>query len=298
MQRPSVTPERYRAYTLTALVLVSMIIVTGASVRLSGSGLGCDDWPNCTAGELIQSSNRNQAIEQINRLFTALVALGVIAAILGSIWRVPRRKDLTKISFGLVGGVLLQGVIGGVTVLLKLKWQSVAIHFLASIVLVAAGLVLHRRAGEAPGPYSPVVSRPTVMFARFILCWAVVVLVLGTLVTASGPHGGDKIATRLSWAIPTTTRLHSVSVWVLIASVVVMFVMLRRDRAPVEAIRCIEALLVIGVAQGALGYYQYFNEIPALAVGFHVAGAVAVFGAAQWLQFTLRRPTGSETMPA
>ncbi len=281
---------------MLALVLLSMIIVTGASVRLSGSGLGCSDWPNCEAGELIQVSNRNQAIEQINRLFTVLVALGVIVAILGSIWRVPRRKDLTQISLALVAGVLLQGVIGGITVLLELQWQSVAVHFLASIVLVSAGLVLHRRAGETPGPFEQLVSKPTLFAARTLLGLAAWVLVAGTLVTASGPHGGDRVATRLSWSIPTTAQLHSVSVWILIALVLVVFVMLRREGAPRESLRCIEALLLIGVAQAALGYYQYFNGIPALAVGFHVAGAVAVFAAAQWLQFTLRRPTGSETM--
>ena len=292
------TPQKYRKFTLAALILVSMIIVTGASVRLSGSGLGCDDWPNCTAGELIQVTNKNQAIEQINRLFTGLISVGVIAAILGSLVRVPKRNDLVALSVSLVGGVLIQAVIGGISVKVELAWFSVMVHFLASIVLVSAALVLHYRAGEQPGPYRSIVSARTQWAARFVLLLTIWVLVAGTLVTAAGPHGGDEKATRLGWQIPTVARLHSVSVWVLIAVIIGLFVMLRRDGAPQQALRCIEVLLLIGVAQGALGYYQYFNGIPALAVGFHVAGAVAVFGTAQWLQFTLRQPTGSETMPA
>ena len=298
MQRPVVSPQRYRKLTMLALIFVSMIIVTGASVRLSGSGLGCDDWPNCTAGELIQVTNKNQAIEQINRLFTGLISIGVIAAILGSLLRIPKRNDLVALSISLVAGVFIQAVIGGISVKLELAWFSVMVHFLASIVLVSAALVLHRRAGEAPGPYVTIVETRTQWLARSVLAISVAVLIAGTLVTAAGPHGGDEKATRLGWAIPSVARFHSALVWLLMAVIIALFVELRRKRGPAEAVRCVEVLLLIGVAQGALGYYQYFNGIPALAVGFHVAGAVAVFGTAQWLQLTLRQPTRSETMPA
>lgn len=298
MRTPVVSPKRYRTLTLVALVLVSIIIVTGAGVRLSGSGLGCNDWPNCTKSELIAVTNKNQAIEQLNRLFTGLVSIGVMAAVLGSLWRAPRREDLLWLSWGLVGGVILQAVIGGVSVLLKLKWQAVAVHFLASIVLVAVGLMLHRRAAESPGPYRLIVSVRTRNAARVVLGLATWVVCAGTLVTAAGPHGGDAKATRLSWTIAHVARLHGVSVMVLIAAILGLFVLLRAENAPRESLLTIEALLAIGVIQGAIGYYQYFNNIPVIAVGFHVAGAVCVFGAALWLQFTLREATGSETMPA
>ncbi len=296
VHRPNVSPDRYRLYTLAALVLVSTIIVTGAAVRLSGSGLGCNDWPNCTRNELVDFTNKNQAIEQINRLFTGLVSLGVIAAVLGALWRVPRRRDLVWLAWGLVGGVLLQAIIGGITVRMELRWQTVAVHFLASILLVAAALVLYRRASEAPGPYVRTVSERTRRVARAVLALAAWVLLAGTLVTAAGPHGGDHKATRLGWTIPHAARLHGISVMVLLATVLVMFVLLRIEHASGESIRAIEVLLAIGVAQAAIGYVQYFNGIPAVLVGFHVAGAVGVFSAALWLQLTLRTPTGSETM--
>src|ERR671911_1993285 len=101
-------PSRYRAITVGALVALVAIVITGAAVRLTGSGLGCDDWPNCNDERVIDVSSKHAAIEQVNRLFTGLVSAAVIAAVLGSIWRVPRRTDLLYLSLGLVGGVLAQ----------------------------------------------------------------------------------------------------------------------------------------------------------------------------------------------
>ena len=290
MALPEVTPKRYRRFALTALLLVATIIITGSAVRLSGSGLGCNDWPNCTAHELIQVTNKNQAIEQINRLFTGLVSIGVMIAVLGSLRRSPRRRDLVWLSWSLVGGVFLQALLGGLAVLVKLKWQSVALHFLASIVLLSAGLVLYRRSGEGEGPYIATVSRRSVLAGRVILGVSSAVLIAGTLVTGAGPHGGDAKATRLTWAIPTVARIHGALVWTLVGCVLALVVMLHKERAPAPAMLAVEMLLGVIVLQGSLGYYQYLNGIPALAVGFHVFGAVLVFSSAQWLQFTLRSP--------
>ncbi len=294
MRAPVVTPERYRRLALIALVLIATIIVTGAAVRLSGSGLGCDRWPTCTRHELISVSNPNRAIEQINRMFTGLVTFGVAAAVLGSVWRTPRRRDLLWLSISLVAGVFAQAIIGGIAVLVQLDWIAVAVHFLASMVLLAAAVVLHHRAGEAPGPYRTVVGTQARWLARAILVVGSWVLVAGTFVTAAGPHGGDAKAKRLGWAIPTAARLHGVSVMILLALIVAFVALARRERMPAAALQAIEMLLAAGVVQAGIGYFQYFNGIPAVVVGFHVAGAAIVFACVVRLQLVLRVPVTAD----
>jgi cytochrome c oxidase assembly protein subunit 15 len=304
MRLSELSPRAYRRLTLLALLLLGAIIVTGAAVRLSGSGLGCRDWPNCEPGELIGVGNPNQRIEQINRLFTGLVCLVVIAAVLGSRRRVPRRDDLTTLSWVLVGGVVFQAVLGGIAVKVKLAPVSVMGHFLASIVLLGFALVLHHRAAEPerPARMVPVVSDSTRLLARAVFALTIWVLIAGTLVTAAGPHGGDASAKRLSWPIPDVARLHGVSVDVLLVSVLMLAWRLHHDHAPRRALSMVSAFLLLGCAQAALGYIQYLNGIPVLLVGFHVAGAVLVFSAAMQLQLELTVPArdeaGDDTNPA
>ena len=292
MRLSELSPRAYRRLTLLALLLLGAIIVTGAAVRLSGSGLGCHDWPNCEPRELIGVGNANQRIEQLNRLFTGLVSVGVIAAVLGSRRRVPRRPDLTTLSWLLVAGVVFQAVLGGISVKVKLAPVSVMGHFLASIVLVGIALLLHHRAAEPERPSRMVsaVSQPTRLLARGVFVLTIWVLVAGTLVTAAGPHGGDAEAKRLSWPIPDAARLHAASVDILLILVVVLAWRLQRERAPRRALTMVSAFRVLGCAQAALGYIQYFNAIPALLVGFHVAGAVLVFSAVMQLQLELAVP--------
>jgi cytochrome c oxidase assembly protein subunit 15 len=292
MRVSELSPRAYRRLTVLALLLLAAIIVTGAAVRLSGSGLGCHDWPNCEPDELIGVGNANQRIEQLNRLFTGLVSIGVIAAVLGSRRRVPRRRDLTMLSWLLVVGVVFQAVLGGISVKVKLAPVSVMGHFLASIVLVGIALLLHHRAAqpERPARMVSVVSESTKLLARAVFVLTIWVLVAGTLVTAAGPHGGDAEAKRLSWPIPDAARVHGISVDVLLVCVLFLGWRLQRERAPKRALTTVSAFLVLGCAQAALGYIQYFNAIPPLLVGFHVAGAVLVFSAAMQLQLELSVP--------
>jgi heme a synthase len=296
MRLSELSPRAYRRLTLLALLLLGAIIVTGAAVRLSGSGLGCRDWPNCEPGELIGVGNPNQRIEQVNRLFTGLVCLGVIAAVLGSRRRVPRRKDLTTLSWVLVAGVVFQAVLGGITVKVKLAPVSVIGHFLASIALVGVALVLHHRAAQPERPAAMVraVSRSTQLLARGVFVLTMWVLVAGTIVTAAGPHGGDATAKRLSWPIPDAARLHGASVDLLLVCVLVLAWRLQHDHAPRRALTTVSVFLLLGCAQAALGYIQYLNAIPVVLVGFHVAGAVLVFSAAMQLQLELTVPASAD----
>ncbi len=286
MALPRVSPQAYRRATLGALILLTIIVVTGAAVRLTDSGLGCSDWPNCNETHLVSVSSYNEAIEQGNRLFTGLVTVGVVAAVLGSIRREPRRRDLVWLSWGLVAGVLGQIVLGGITVLFDLHPALVACHFLLSIVLVTDAVVLHHRAGlpdpptlvsfprEDPDETTQELAR---RLANVLLGVTLLVLVAGTVVTGTGPHGGDAEAPRFQLVMTEVARVHGVLVFVLVALTVALAIWIRRQRASREAQQAVVVLLAVEVAQAGVGYTQYFTGVPPLLVGIHVAGALAVW---------------------
>jgi cytochrome c oxidase assembly protein subunit 15 len=284
MRVPHLSPVAYRRITIVAAVLLAVIIVTGGAVRLSDSGLGCPSWPNCSANSLTAhgASDAHQWIESLNRMFTGLVSVAVIVAVLGSLVRVPKRMDLVWLSLGLVAGVFAQAVLGGLTVLFDLKPGFVMAHFLLSIVLLTDALVLVRRAGQPDAPAHPVVTGRTVVLGRALLVLAGLVLVTGTVVTGAGPHSGggkrDNVS-RLDLRIPEVARVHGTTVMIFLALVLVMVWLLRRDRAPRGVQQRATLLLVVLLAQAAIGYVQYFTDIPALLVGFHIAGATAVWSA-------------------
>ena len=161
MRVPHLSPIAYRRITIVAAILLAIIIVTGGAVRLSDSGLGCPSWPNCSSGQLTAhaQSDSHQWIESLNRMFTGLVSVAVIVAVLGSLVRIPKRRDLVWLSLGLVAGVFAQAVLGGLTVLFDLKPGFVMAHFLLSIVLLTNAIVLVRRAGQPDAPAHAVVTR-------------------------------------------------------------------------------------------------------------------------------------------
>ena len=267
MALPRVTPPAYRRATLAALVLLTVIVVTGAAVRLSDSGLGCSDWPNCDQHHFVRVSSLHQSIEQGNRLFTGLVVIAVVAAVLGSLRREPRRQDLVWLSWGLVAGVIGQIVLGGISVLTHLNPYAVASHFLLSMLLVTDAVVLHYLAAEPP-PHAPREKR----LVHAVMAAAVAVIALGTVVTGTGPHGGDEHAHRFQFVLTDVARIHSLAVWVLVA-LTVWLALRTRNRAVI-------ALLAVEVAQGAIGYTQYFMGVPAGLVAVHIVGVLAVWIAA------------------
>ena len=275
----SVSPSQYRSVTIGALLAICAIIVTGAAVRLTGSGLGCADWPACSSSKFIDVSSRHAAIEQVNRLFTGLVSVAVIAAVLGSLVRVPRRRDLTVLSLGLVAGVVAQIVLGGVTVLVDLHPAAVQGHMLLSLILVADAVVLVHRASEpddglAVRPVSPEISRHTVGIAVL----TAVALVTGTVVTGAGPHAGDEEARRFGWAIADAARVHGTTVVLAVAAMVALAWRLRWRRTErAELAEWMSAWILVALLQGAIGYIQYFSEVPALLVGIHVFGATVLW---------------------
>jgi cytochrome c oxidase assembly protein subunit 15 len=290
MPAPRLSPAAFRRLALANVVVLVAVVVTGATVRLTGSGLGCADWPNCSATKLVDVSSRHSAIEQVNRIFSGLIAVPLVATVVAASRLRPRRPDLVRPAWALFGLFMAEAVLGGVSVLVKLAWVSVMGHFLLAITLIGLALLLVRRAREAPGPRVAVVSRGVEILGAAVYALTIVVLVLGTLVTSAGPHGGDEEAERLAWPLGDAARVHAIAVDVLVVLVVALVVTLLRTRAPRPVVTAALLTLAAMTAQGILGYVQYAQEIPALLVGFHVFGAVLVFVAVQQLLFGMRAP--------
>ena len=289
------SPWAYRRITLVALLALAFIIVTGGAVRITGSGLGCPDWPTCADGRIVAERSFHPMVEFVNRVITGIVSLAVILAVLGSVIRRPRRRDLIVLSLGLVLGIVAQIVLGGETVKHDLAPPYVMAHFLLSLLIVWNATVLHHRAGEEPGPGEPVVPPDVLATARLIVVSAALAIFIGTVVTGAGPHAGDTTAQRLDLDVADVAQFHGISVILLLAVTLVTLWRVRRVGAPRDAIRRGDILLATLVAQAAVGYTQYFTGVPALLVGIHIAGATAVWVAA--LRFNLglvrRRPIGA-----
>ena len=279
MRLRRLSPSAYRRITLVALLALAFIVVTGGAVRLTGSGLGCPDWPNCDEGRLVAPLEYHAMVEFVNRTVTGLVSVAVIVAALGSLLRQPRRRDLVWLSLGLVGGVLAQIVLGGLTVLFELRPPFVMAHFLVSMVLVWNAVTLHWRAGQDEDEPAPVVDRDVHRMGRLLMALTGVVIILGTVVTAAGPHGGDEHVERLDVPLHRAAQLHGAAVVALLAMLAATLWLLRRTGAPPDVRRRGLVLLAVVLAQATIGYVQYFTGVPVLLVGAHIAGATAVWAA-------------------
>lgn len=290
MLRPTVTLRAYERVAWACLISLYAIIVTGSLVRLTGSGLGCADWPRCSEKHFVDVSTTHAAIEQINRLFTGFVALAVIAAALLSLLLQPRYRQLTWLSIGLVAGVIAQVLIGAVVVISGLHPVFNMAHYLVSVLLVTTSFTLLsrvrslRRDSRSLSKIESVVQKRTVVSIHTRqLIYGVVglllgVLIAGTVVTGAGPHAGDESAPRFLFSIQMVTRLHSGIVWATLLSVLVLFARLRRFPDEWRSLsRPLEILTGTLMIQGFLGYFQYILGVPAGLVAVHVGMSVAVW---------------------
>jgi cytochrome c oxidase assembly protein subunit 15 len=274
-----INPRAYRRITAVALVALGAIVVSGAAVRLTGSGMGCPTWPSCEDGSLVPrgATGGHGWVEFLNRTFTGAVSVAVALAVLGSRRLRERRRDLTALSWGLVAGVFAQALLGGLVVLVHVAPIAVAGHYLLSAVLVGTAVLLHHRAGLAEGTERPTATPQVLRLSTALLALASVVLVTGTLVTGSGPHGGDEAADRLPFAVRSVVPFHGAAVWALLLTAMVVLARAESgDVAPGVAGRG-RFLLGAICAQGALGYLQYFTGVPEGLVGLHVLGSVVVW---------------------
>lgn len=302
--RRGLTPEAYRRITSLALAALAVIIVSGAAVRLTGSGLGCTDWPNCSQNRLVADLAFHPMVEFVNRVFTGVVSLAVILAVLGSRSRRPRRSDLTWWSFGLVAGVLGQIILGALVVVFELSPWLVIGHFITSMVLVCNAVVLHHRAGLPTDPHGRAVMGPRNVAPRLLALiglWfvgAMAVIFTGTIVTGSGPHGGDDKVERLPLLLSSAARVHASTVMGFLALTLLIAWLLRRTPAPRRLQVRMWQVIGVLVAQATIGYVQYFTKVPALLVGFHIAGATLLWIAVVRFTLATREPMAPEVVNA
>ena len=262
------------------LFLQSALVLTGGAVRLTGSGLGCPTWPECTPGSYTpvpyQAEGQLHAwIEFGNRLLTFALLFSALAAVIYVLK--SGRKDLRSLAAGQVLGIIGQGVLGGITVLTDLHPLPVAGHLLLSMLLIAGAASLYVRRDE---PHFKV-SAPTKsisLLSRAHVLISFVVLILGTLVTGSGPHAGDEKAQRFGFDIRSVAILHADAVIFLMGLTIALLVAASVANSTKKAIYIFFA---ISLAQGGIGYAQYLTGIPELLVAIHLAGAT-IFWIAAW----------------
>ena len=261
------------------LFLQAALILTGGAVRLTGSGLGCPTWPECTPGSYTPVPNQAEGalhawIEFGNRLLTfGLVAISLI--VLAHVL-ITKRRDLRLLAAGQLLGILGQGVLGGITVLTDLHPLPVASHLLLSIILVAAAVSLYDRR-EAPVEKIRQSDKLISLLSKSHITLSFIVIVLGTLVTGSGPHAGDEQARRFGFDIRTVAILHADAVIALFGLTLALAVALRANKVILNKIYI---FTFIALAQGAIGYIQYFTGIPEILVAAHLLGATLVWIAA------------------
>lgn len=276
-----IAPKFLRRVANLMVITQSAIVITGALVRLTGSGLGCSTWPECTPGSYTPSPDQPEAplhawIEFGNRLLTFVLFLNALVLMI-SILR--NRKELFGLGAIQILGILAQAVLGGITVLTGLNPATVAGHFMLSIILIAAALSLRQRIyGKSPSGL--IVSKLTRNLARALVLLTFVVLIAGTIVTGSGPHAGDSTAERFPLDARTVSWIHADLVIALIGVAIALLISIQvgESGATREILGArIKVFLLASLVQGAIGYTQYFTGLPEVLVAFHILGSILVW---------------------
>lgn len=295
---PRVSPIAFRHLTVGAAVLLAVIVVTGGAVRLTSSGLGCPDWPRCTATSLVAPASYHALVEFINRVVTTMVGIFVAAVALAALLRTPRRRDLTLLAWSLIAGFVAQAVVGGLSVIYHLTPPWVMAHFLLSMLIIWAAVVLVRRADPAWQPAEPTVRRELVVLCDLLMAVAGIVLFLGTVTTGTGPHAGSPHVERLPFPLERVTQLHADSALFLTGLVVATLFAVRLVPTP-SLVRRRATLVAAAVGlQVVIGYTQYFLNLPPGVVELHIAGATLLWIATIALRLSLTTPAPVVPIPA
>jgi len=271
-------------FTLATVVLN---VVTGAAVRLSDSGLGCPDWPNCTRHRLTPALRLHPLVEFGNRLVVFVLVVACLVTVVAAFLRRPGRHDLRWLSAGLILGVIGEAVLGGFVVYSKLNAYVVMTHFMVGMALLAVAVILTLRAGHRPGPGVRAVTTGAMWLARALVGLTVVVLAAGAATTGTGPHAGGKGAKRIPLGLEDMTRIHAEIVLAAGVVLLVLLWVLWKSDAPARIQGSGRVLLAVMVVQGMIGYTQFFSHLPPVLVGLHVLGASTVWGAVLWFHHGL-----------
>ena len=299
-RRPGLTsselPGWARRVLIANVVAQVAIVVTGGLVRLTGSGLGCPTWPQCVPGSYTpvveQPEGVHKYIEFGNRTLTGVIGIVALAALVAVVLDVQRRsRPRSMLALGAVPlfGVAVQAVLGGITVLTELSPATVAAHFLVSAAIIVASTVLLVRAQEHDGPATPLVRSELRALAWGLAAVTAVVVVLGTVVTGSGPHSGEAdTPARFGFDPRAVSWLHADAVLIWFGVLLALAMALRLTDAPAAARRAATIVLGVGLVQGLIGYVQYATGLPVVAVALHMLGACLLLVAVTRLLLTLR----------
>lgn len=285
-----VTPAGLKWVAFASLLANVVIVLTGGTVRLTGSGLGCPTWPQCTDDSWVATPAMgiHGAVEFGNRTLTFVLSALAVAGLVGAWLLRPRRRALVVPAAWVLAGVVAQGVVGGITVLTSLNPWWVGLHYLLSIGIIAAAYTLWWRIGEPDGPARPVVPTAAWRLVQLLAAVCVVLQAVGTVVTGSGPHAGDARVPRNGLDPESLSQLHADLAFLMLGLAVAAVFALRAVAAPPAAVRAATAVVATLLAQGIVGMVQYFLGLPVLLVWLHMLGTCLVWLAVLWLWHTTR----------
>jgi heme a synthase len=302
-----VSGPTFRWFAFASFLSMILIVLTGAAVRLTGSGLGCPDWPTCFKGRISGSMSIHPFIEYSNRLVTGALIVIVGATFLASVFRQQRRRDLILLSGALVLGVFADALLGAVVVYSKLNPYLVSLHLLLSLGMVAVGTLLYHHAKYEYGPGAREDLRDPHFrsLARWLWLPFLVLVVTGTATTGSGPHAGESqgqlVARRLPFAFSSAAWVHSLAAIFFIGVVLGLLLAIWNSGAPTALKSGVRRLVYVSLAQAAIGAIQYLTHVPAWLVEVHELGAIALtIGVTQFnvRQYARDRVPGTEPKAA
>ena len=281
--------SRLSGLAWATLVANCVLVVTGGAVRLTASGLGCPTWPRCNGESFTPHGtlSTHSAIEFGNRTLTFVLAAIAVATFIAAYEETRRsgRRDLRLIALVLGLAIPAQAVIGGISVLTDLNPWVVSFHLLCSLAIIGLAVLFLRR---LDGPAAPRTSGPAGALALLMFAAGWVVLYVGTVVTGSGPHAGDVDAPRNGLDPLQLSQLHADVVFLFVGLTVGVLFAVHATGGSAEAVRAARILLAVEVAQGAVGFVQYFTDLPIVLVGFHMLGAALISAAMTWVLLAVR----------
>jgi cytochrome c oxidase assembly protein subunit 15 len=301
--RRRVTGPVFRWFALASFLSMILIVLTGAAVRLTGSGLGCPDWPTCFKGKVTGSMSIHPFIEYSNRMVTGALIVIVGVTFLAAWFRDERRTDLLILSGALVVGVFADAILGAFVVYSKLNPYLVSLHLVISLAMVAIGTLLYHHSKYVYGRGARQDVRDPYFrnLGRWLWVPFVVLVFTGTATTGSGPHAGSSqgqlVARRLPWAFSSAAWVHSLAAIFFIGIVLGLVLAIWRSTAPMALKVGVKRLLWVSLAQAAIGAIQYLTHVPAWLVEIHELGAVALtIGMVQFnvRQYARDREPGTE----
>ncbi|GHE54985.1 cytochrome b561 [Streptomyces longispororuber] len=306
-ERWTPTQRTVRTAALVSLVMTVVIVVTGGAVRLTGSGLGCPTWPKCTDDSLTATSEMgfHGVVEFGNRLLTYVLCAAVGFAIIAARSQKPWRRSLTRYGWAQFWIVMGNAVLGGIVVLVGLNPYTVAAHFLLSTALIAVATATWQRTREGDAPTRPLVGKSVAQLVWVLTGVTVLLIAVGTVVTGAGPHAGDSSdvprmdvgAVGLDWE--GVSKLHAVLAWIVVTLTFALWFVLKAVDAPRGPLARTRDLFLVLLAQGVIGYVQYFTDLPEALVAAHMLGSCLVWIAVLRVALSLReRPATASEVPA